>query len=337
MEGVDVMKGMDSYWAGKHVFVTGANGFLGSWMVKDLVDQAATVTCLILDVWPRSQLMLSGTAARVTQVRGDLGDYASLVRILNEYEIDTCLHLAAQAIVPTAARHPLSTFESNIRGTWNLLEAVRVTGEVRRVVVASSDKVYGDSPSLPYREEDPLQSLHPYDVSKICADLLAQSYARSYGLPIAIARCGNFYGPGDLNWSRIVPGTCRSLIQGERPVIRSDGTYLRDYLFIGDASAAYLCLAAALDRKEIHGQAFNFGTERPTRVLDLVAELLTLAGRPDLEPEILNIATDEIKAQYLCTDKAKRLLGWQSQVSLNEGLALTYAWYERFLKDKWQR
>ena len=321
-----------SFWTGRRVLVTGANGFLGSWVVRDLVDRGATVTCLIRDVLPHSLLVLSGTVNRVSQVQGDLADHQSLVRILNELEIDSCFHLAAQAIVGTASRHPLSTFESNIRGTWNLLEAVRAAGTLERVVVASSDKVYGESESLPYREEDQLQSLHPYDLSKVCADLLAQSYAKMYGLPIAIARCGNFYGPGDLNWSRIVPGTCRSLIEGARPVIRSDGSYLRDYLFTGDAASAYLALAEAADRPDVRGQAFNFGTETPTSVIDVVRQLIKISRRSGVEPEILNEAKDEIRAQVLSIDRARRQLQWKPETALADGLRTTYQWYENFLR-----
>lgn len=323
-----------NHWRDKRVFVTGASGFLGSWVAEDLVNQGAQVICLIRDVIPDSYLNLTGVARRVVQVSGSLEDHAGLVRIFNEHDVDTCFHFAAQPLVTVAARNPMSTFESNIRGTWNLLEAVRVVAPQCRVLVASSDKVYGDAPELPYREEFPLRGMGPYDVSKVCTDLLAQSYASMYGLNLAIARCGNFYGPGDLNWSRIVPGTCRSLIEGRPPDIRSDGTLVRDYLFIGDASRAYLRLAEHLSDGRVRGQAFNFGTEQPTSVLSVVEQLRGIAGTEHLRPRILNEAQSEIKSQYLSIDKARQLLGWESQVPLSEGLSISYRWYEAFLKDR---
>jgi CDP-glucose 4,6-dehydratase len=321
-------------WLDRRVFVTGASGFLGSWVAKALVDQGAEVVCLIREIVPESFLTLSGTTPRVLQVPGELEDYAGLVRVFNEHEIDTCFHLAAQPIVTVALRNPLSTFESNVRGTWNVLEAVRSVAPRCGIVIASSDKVYGDARALPYREDYPLNGLGPYDVSKVCTDLLAQSYAKTYGLRIAIARCGNFYGPGDLNWSRIVPGTSRALIEGRRPVIRSDGTHLRDYLFIGDAARAYLELALHLRDGAPSGEAFNFGTERPTSVRDVVERLTVISGRTDLDADIRNEARHEIQSQYLSIDKARRGLNWTSHVDLAEGLAVTYQWYGDLLRRR---
>jgi CDP-glucose 4,6-dehydratase len=333
MEGVGMTA--NGYWRDRRVFVTGATGFLGSWVAQELVEQGAHVVCLIRDIAPDSYLTLSGTTPRVAQVSGELEDYATLVRIVNEHEIDTCFHLAAQPLVTIALRHPLSTFESNIRGTWNLLEAVRVVAPTCAVVVASSDKVYGDAHALPYVEEFPLKGTGPYDVSKVCVDLLAQSYASTYGLRVAISRCGNFYGPGDLNWSRIVPGTIRALIEGRRPVIRSDGTLVRDYLYVGDAARAYLDLAVHLGKGQLQtGEAFNFGTERPTPVLAVVEQLTAIAGRPDLHPDIRNEAHHEIRSQYLSTDKSRRMLNWTSRVDLTEGLTTTYRWYESLLRNR---
>ena len=322
----------DGAWRNRRVLVTGCNGFLGSWVCAALVEAHAEVVGLIRDVLPDSQLVRSGTMARMTMASGALEDYPTLERLFNECEIDSCFHLAAQAIVGTASRLPRSTFESNIRGTWHVLEAARRYGRVQRLVIASSDKVYGTKPELPYREEDPLVGRHPYDASKVCADLLAQSYVHQYRLPIGIARCGNFYGPGDLNYSRIVPGTIRSLIWDEPPIIRSDGTYLRDYFYIEDAADAFLTLGAALDREDIRGQAFNFGTERPTSVLEVVEALVCLSGKSHLLPKILNEVADEIHEQYLSCQKAERLLGWRFTTKLPEGLAKAYAWYEQLLK-----
>ena len=325
---------MSDAWRERRVFVTGCNGFLGSWVTAALVDAGAQVVGLIRDEMPASLLNQAGTLARITVVSGELEDYALLERTFNEFEIDSCFHLAAQAIVGTAVRLPLSTFESNIRGTWNLLEAARRYGKVERLVVASSDKVYGTKERLPYVETDPLLGEHPYDVSKVCTDLLAQSYAHQYGLPIGIARSGNFYGPGDPHISRIVPGTIRSLVRNERPIIRSDGTYLRDYFYIEDAAEAFLTLGAALDREEIRGEAFNFGTETPTTVLEVVEQLIRLSGKPHLAPEILNQAGDEIRAQYLSCAKTRERLQWRAPTDLANGLSKAFRWYERFLTSR---
>lgn len=324
----------NGFWFGRTVFVTGANGFLGSWLSRALVSEGANVVCLMRDRIPHSFLNSTGTINAVTVLPGCLTDYPTLERAFNEFEVDTCFHLGAQAIVTTAERLPLSTFESNIRGTYNLLEAGRRYGRLRALIVTSSDKVYGDQERLPYSEEDPLLGINPYDVSKVCTDLLTQSYVRTYGLPAAVARCGNLYGPGDLNFSRIVPGTIRSLVLDVPPEIRSDGTYVRDYFYVGDATAALLTLAQELDRAEIRGQAFNFGTETPMTVLDIVKELTRLSGRLELKPVILGQAKAEIKAQYLSCAKARRLLGWRHEVDIRRGLAGTYQWYERFLRER---
>lgn len=319
-----------SYWKGRNVLVTGANGFLGSWVSKRLVEEGASVICFLRDTLPKSLLDLSGTVEKVVCVHGALEDYLSVERVLNEFEVDFCYHLAAQAIVGTAERFPLSTYDSNIRGTWNVLEGVRRNSRVKGLVIASSDKVYGSKEKLPYTEEDPLGGLNPYDVSKVCADLLAQSYFHTYGVPVGIARSGNFYGPGDLNFSRVVPETIRSLMRDENPVIRSDGTYLRDYFYVEDAAEAFLTLGANLSKDDVKGQAFNFGTEVPTQVIDVVRQIINLSGKKRLKPVILNQAANEIKAQYLSCRKAARLLGWRHTTGLKQGLAKSYAWYQEF-------
>ncbi len=326
-------KQFNGSWEGWKVFVTGCNGFLGSWVCRFLLESGAEVIGLIRDEMPHSMLNQSGDIGRIGVVRGCLEDYALMERAFNEFEIDACFHLAAQAIVGTASRLPFSTFESNLRGTYNVLEAARRYGKVRRLVVAASDKVYGTKEELPYTEEDALMGRHPYDVSKVCTDLLAQSYAHQYKLPIGIARSGNFYGPGDLNFSRIVPGTIRSLIRNENPIIRSDGTYVRDYFYIEDAAEAFIALGAALDRKQIQGEAFNFGTETPTTVREVVDQLIQISGKSGLPPDIRNEVTDEIHAQHLSCDKARRLLNWQSQTALGEGLRKAYRWYEKLLSQ----
>lgn len=318
----------DAFWKGRSVFVTGATGLLGSWLVRVLVGAGAGVTCLIRDTVPESLLITSDTIRRVNVVSGGLEDYFTILRAINEYEAETVFHLGAQTIVGTAARSVFSTFESNIQGTWNVLEACRACSKlVKRVVVASSDKAYGCHAQLPYTENAPLQGRFPYDVSKSCADLLSRSYFETYRLPVAIARCGNLYGGGDLNFSRIVPGTIRSVLLGERPVIRSDGKYVRDYFYVEDAVEAYLTLAGELERPELHGEAFNFGNETPFTVLEVVDRILEVLDAHALKPIILNEATHEIRAQYLDCAKARAQLAWQPQFSLDAGLGRTVDWY----------
>lgn len=315
-------------WTGKTVLVTGATGLLGSWMVDALLARGARVTCIIRDDVPESRLVTSGAIARVNVVHGAVEDYETCLRALNEYEIETVFHLAAQTIVGTAARSALSTFESNVRGTWTLLEACRELGTlVKRIVVASSDKAYGSHDRLPYREDAPLQGRFPYDVSKSCADLIAISYATTYRLPVAITRCGNLYGGGDWNTSRIVPGTIRSLLRGERPIVRSSGKLVRDYFYVEDAVLAYLGLAERMNGGALAGEAFNFGTGKPLSVLDMVAAIRKAMGREDLEPEIQGKDAGEIPAQYLDCTKAKDVLQWTSAFPLEDGLVRTIHWY----------
>lgn len=326
---------MGGYWKDRNVLVTGANGFLGSWVSKRLVEAGANVVSFVRDAIPKSFFNLSGTVDKVVIAHGALEDYLSIERVFNEFEVDFCFHLAAQAIVGTAERFPLSTYESNIRGTWNVLEAARRNSRVQGLVIASSDKVYGSKENLPYTEQDTLGGLNPYDVSKVCVDLLAQSYFHTYGIPLGIARSGNFYGPGDLNFSRLVPETIRSLLGNENPVIRSDGTYLRDYFYVEDAAEAFLTLGANLAEDGIKGQAFNFGTEKPTAVIDVVNQLIGLSGKDHLRPVILNQAAHEIKAQYLSCRKAQELLGWRHTTDLEKGLGKSYSWYQDFFsKDE---
>ncbi len=325
----DVVK---DFWKDRNVFVTGASGLLGSALTEALHARGANVVALLRDWTPASLLLGSGLVRRITLVHGELQDYEVMLRALNEYEIDTVFHLGAQTIVGTAARSALSTFESNIRGTWTLLEAARQCGgRVRRIVVASSDKAYGDQERLPYTEDTPLQGRFPYDVSKSCADLITFSYFHSYGLPVAVTRCGNLFGAGDLNFNRLVPGTIRSVLNRERPVIRSDGSYIRDYFYVRDAVAAYLLLAETLEDQDLAGQAFNFGTETPISVLALVRTILELMGESDLEPIVLNQASREILRQYLDCSKARALLGWAPEYTLEEGLRETIDWYAAHL------
>jgi CDP-glucose 4,6-dehydratase len=322
-------------WRGKRVFVTGGTGLLGSGLVDRLLELGAEVTCLVRDWVPASRLVTEGGLERVNVVHGELEDGPLLLRALNEYEIDSVFHLGAQTIVGTASRSTLSTFESNIKGTWLLLDACRELGRrIERVVVASSDKAYGEHETLPYTEDAPLQGRYPYDVSKSCADLISISYHRSFGLPVAITRCGNLYGAGDLNFNRLVPGTIRSALADERPVVRSDGTLVRDYFFVKDAVEAYLRLAARLPDPAFDGEAFNFGTETPMSVMELVALILRLMGKEHLEPDVLGQANNEIPAQYLDCAKARRLLGWKPAYTLEEGILETVGWYRDALARK---
>ena len=321
------------FWRNRPTLVTGATGLVGSWLVKRLMAQGAEVVCLVRDWVPQSEIVRSRDIERVKVVRGDVKAQAVMERALGEFEIDTVFHLAAQTIVGIATRNPVSTFESNIQGTWTVLEAARRSPAVKHIVVASSDKAYGDQADLPYFEDAPLQGQHPYDVSKSCSDLISQAYAKTYGLPVAITRCGNFYGGGDLNWSRIVPGTIRSLLAGERPVIRSDGSLIRDYFFVEDGAAAYMLLAEKLaENPDLRGHAFNFSNELQVNVLQLV-ESLTKAVGSELKPHVRDEVKNEIQHQYLSASKARKLLQWEPLFTLDQGLSLTVEWYRNFLQN----
>lgn len=319
-------------WSGARVLVTGATGIVGSWLCRELLARDANVVALVRDPDPQSELYRSGDVLRTSVVAGPLEDYATVERALNEHEVEVIFHLGAQTIVGTAQRSPIQTFKSNIEGSWNVLEAARRMGDgVRAVVVASSDKAYGDQPELPYHEDMPLLACHPYDVSKSCTDMLARTYAVSYGLPTVVARCGNIYGGGDLNWSRIVPGTVRSVLRGERPIVRSNGKYVRDYLYVRDAVSAYLSLADAVTGDaNVRGEAFNFSTESWVTVLEIV-EAIARQMQSDLEPEILDQAQGEILSQSLSAERARRELGWSASWELERGLDETIAWYRKYL------
>ncbi len=329
LEGMGLSQG---FWRDRPVLVTGATGLVGSWLTRNLTAAGAHVICLVRDWVPQSELVRSGAIESMTVVRGDICDRDLIERTLGEYEIDTVFHLAAQTIVGIANRNPLSTFESNIAGTWNVLESCRRSPAVKAVVLASSDKAYGDQDQLPYDESTPLEGRHPYDVSKSCADLIAQAYGKTYGLPVAITRCGNFYGGGDLNWNRIVPGTIRSVLRGERPVIRSDGHYVRDYFYVEDGAAAYMLLAEKLiGDASLRGLGFNFSNEIQITVLDLVERVLAQMGS-SLKPDIRNEASNEIRHQYLSALRARERLDWAPLFTLDDGLARTIDWYRNYLK-----
>jgi CDP-glucose 4,6-dehydratase len=324
---------MKSFWLDRPVLVTGATGLVGSWLVKRLLDSKSSVVTLVRDWVFDSELVRSGLIHHTRVVRGDICDQDLMERTLGEYEIDTVFHLAAQTIVPIANRNPVSTFESNIRGTWSILEACRRSPCVKQIVFASSDKAYGQQAELPYQEQTPLAGMHPYDVSKSCADLIAQAYAKTYALPVSITRCGNFYGGGDLNWNRIVPGTIRSVIRDQRPVIRSDGQSIRDYFYVEDGASAYMLLSEKLaENRNLIGQAFNFSNESEISTLDITHKILKCMGS-NLEPDIRNQATSEIPKQCLNAQKARTLLDWKPVFALDGGLEKTVSWYQRFFEE----
>ncbi len=325
---------MTAFWKNRNAFVTGATGFIGAHVTRLLVEQGARVVCLQRDAVRANALDLFDLRRRVTVIQGDLEDYALLERSLNEYEIEAVFHLAAQAIVGAANRSPLSTFETNIRGSYFLLEACRVSQTVKRVVVASSDKAYGSHDDLPYQEDYPLLGLFPYDASKVCTDVLARSYAHSYGLPVAVTRFANIYGPGDMNLSRIIPGAILAVLRAEAPIIRSDGTPLREFVYVDDVARGYLTLAEQIETAR--GEAFNFGAGEPVQMLALVNRIISLAGQAGrLAPNVLlnQKIEHEIDAQYLSAEKAETRLGWRAEIGLEEGLLRTLDWYRQHLTE----
>ena len=327
------MVSTSTFWRDRPVLVTGATGLLGGWLVRRLIAERALVVALVRDWVPQSDLLSGPMVSAVAMVRGDVRDQQVLERILGEYEVDTIFHLAAQTIVGVANRSPAETLDTNIRGTWAVLEAARRSPLVRSIVTASSDKAYGDHDVLPYDETAALRGEHPYDASKSCADIIARMYARTYGLPVAITRCGNFYGGGDLNWNRIVPGTIRAVLRGEPPVIRSDGSLIRDYFYVEDGAAAYMRLAEALsDDASLRGEAFNFSNEIQVDVLELTRQILTRMDSA-LVPDVRSEATHEIRHQWLSAAKARRLLDWAPAFTLDAGLDRTIAWYTNYFAD----
>ena len=323
---------MSGNWSDRRVLVTGATGIVGSWLCRDLLDRGASVTALVRDDDPQSDFFRTQTAGGCSIVRGDLARFEDCARAINHSESDTVFHLGAQTLVGAALRDPLETFESNVRGTYNVLEAARrFEGLVSAVVVASSDKAYGDAGGMPYEETMPLQGRHPYDVSKSCGDLIATTYAHTYGVPVAITRCGNIYGGGDLNWSRIVPGTIRSILRGERPVLRSNGRFVRDYIYVCDVVSAYVRTAERLSDPAVHGEAFNFSNGSRTTALQMVERIGALMGvEPD--PVILGDARFEIPEQTLTAAKARERLGWRAEWSLDAGLPETIGWYRQYFE-----
>ncbi|MBI4173924.1 MAG: GDP-mannose 4,6-dehydratase [Candidatus Aenigmarchaeota archaeon] len=326
---------MPNFWRDRNVLVTGANGFVGSMLAASLAGQQANVVAAVRDIRPKSTLAYMGVEKKLHGIaKGDLADFSFVARVMDEYEISHCFHVAAQPIVGIANHSPLQTFETNIKGTWNVLEACRNCKTFAGLVVASSDKAYGSNPNLPYQEDYPLNATNPYDVSKACTEAVSKAYFSTYGLPLAITRCSNIYGPGDLNFSRIVPGTVKTLIFGEQPIVRSDGTPVRDFIYIDDTVSAYLALAENLQRKDVNGQALNFGGGGPIRIIDAVEKIIKLSGKK-LKPKVVGTGKlkGEIDAQYLSNEKASKLLGWAPKTKLEDGLLKAYGWYETYFRD----
>ena len=322
-----------NFWIDKNVLVTGCLGFIPSWLTMELVKRGAKVVGLTNDYDTYSLLKIEGYEKKICLVYSSVTDYLSLERIFNQYEIQFCFHLAAQTTEGVCTRIPLTTFETNIRGTWNVLEAARNCKTLEAIIIASSDKAYGEQKELPYTEDQVLLGRYPYDVSKVCAEFLTQCYFHTYGLPVAITRCANVYGGGDFHWSRIIPGTIRSILRNEAPVIRSDGTPIRDYLYAEDAVSAYLKLAETVSQNKMKGKAFNFSSENPISVLDLVNLIIKLSDKTHLKPQILGKGKPEkeIDKQVLSSEKARKLLNWKAKYSLKEGLKKTIEWYKKCL------
>jgi CDP-glucose 4,6-dehydratase len=316
-----------SYWKGKKVFVTGATGLMGSWLVKALMREGAEIVALVRDRVPKSMLVREGLIDQITTVSGDLESLPILERAIAEYNPHTIFHLAAQPLVQVAKRDPVGTLRANVMGTWNVMEACRLTGRAH-VVVASSDKAYGATDNLPYRETHPLQGRYPYDVSKSCTDLIAQMYAATYGVKTAIARCGNLFGGGDLNFDRTIPGVIKATLAGQPFVIRSDGRFVRDFLYVKDAAESYLILGQRLSEdKSISGEAFNFSLGERLTVVEIVQMALRIMGRSDLQPVIQNIVTTEVREQYLDASKARERLWWRPKYGMEEAIRETVDWY----------
>lgn len=324
----------EKYWRGKKVFISGCNGFLGSWLSKALVDCGAEVTGLIKEEIPDSLLVSSGYINKMNIVHGSIESYRLMHKTLQEYHIDTYFHLAAKSTLGRAYRNPLSAFRANILGGCNVLEACRKSPDVKRVVIVSSDKAYGSHKILPYKETFKLKGIHPYGASKSCLDILSEMYFYSYGLPVGISRCANIYGPGDLNFSRIIPDVMKALILNKNPIIRSDGKFIRDYIFIEDAVESFLILARSLDREDIKGEVFNFSNQKPIKVLDLVHKIMNISGKTRLKPVILSSAEHEIRRQYLDCEKARKVLKWRPRHDFDKSLKRTYTWYKNYFKEK---
>lgn len=321
------------FWKDKRVLITGYEGFLGSNLTKKLITTEAKVTGIDIKFQRGNTALAKTDYNRIIPIKGDIVNYNLVNKIIKKYKIEAIFHLAAEALVGKCFKNPLKAFSNNIRGTWNVLEAARKSDTVKAIIVASSDKAYGSHKKLPYKENASLQGKHPYDVSKSCADLIAYTYFHTYGLPVAITRCGNVYGPGDYNFSRIVPDAIRCALLGKTLLIRSDGRFTRDYIFVEDIVEGYILLAEKLNNLRLSGEAFNLSDENPLTVIGLVKEIRRLTNKK-LKYRILNQAKYEIKHQYLSSLKARKFLGWKPAYTLEKGLKKTILWYKNSFKHK---
>jgi len=325
------MKG--NFWKNKKVLVTGYDGFLGAHLTKKLLEFEAKIVGIDI-AKKKTYPILKNLQKKVETIKGDVAHLTLVNKIIEKYRPEIIFHLAAQAIVGEAVNIPIRTFKSNIEGTWNILEACKRKKFIEGVVVASSDKAYGEHKLLPYKEETPLRGIYPYDVSKSCADLLANTYFKTYSIPVCVTRCGNIFGPGDLHFSRIIPDAMRSIIKNKRFVIRSDGRFTRDYIYVEDVVRGYILLAEKMKKFKLSGQSFNFSNERPLTVLELFKKITEVSGRYNLKPRVLNRVKYEIKHQYLSSKKARKMLGWKPECVLEEGLIKTLQWYRDYFNSK---
>jgi len=323
---------MINFWKDKNVFITGGAGFIGTWIIKELVDKGAEVYCLVKEMPKESNFTGLGLDKKVSLIYGDILDINSLKLFFEKYNIDSVFHLAAQPLVQLALKFPLETIETNVMGTLNVLEACRLNPRIKRILIASTDKAYGSSEKLPYDETFPLRGEYPYDVSKSCVDLISHAYGKTYNMPVAITRCSNVYGGGDLNFDRIVPETIKHILFNENISIRSSGKFKREFFYVKDAAHAYVVLAEKIEELGLKGEAFNFGTDKPVVILDLVKNIIDISERKDVKIDILDIAKAEIKDQYLSSEKARKILKWEPKYNLEEGLKETFNWYKEYFK-----
>lgn len=321
-----------NFWHNKRVLITGHEGFLGSNLARRLCASGAKIFGVDL-VKERPVSVLNGWRGKFVALQGDIADFSFVRKTVNKHRPNVIFHLAAETIVGEAKKAPLATFKSNIEGTWNIMEACRDKKFIQAVIAASSDKAYGTSRNLPYKEDSTLEGRHPYDASKTCADIIARAYYFSYNLPVCVARCGNIYGPGDFHFSRLIPDAVRSLLEGRELVIRSDGKYIRDYIYVDDAVEGYLLLAERARKQKLWGEAFNFGNQRPLSVLEAIEALQDVYGSRFKKLRFLNKAGDEIREQFLSCGKARRILGWHPRYSLAEGLKATFVWYRNNMRS----
>ena len=318
----------------RNILITGYEGFLGSHLTKTLLGYGANVFGLDILTHRKQTILTDGDFAKIKITKGSVENFSLVLKIIKENKIEFIFHLAAKSLVSDCLQKPIRAFSTNIKGTWNILEASRNSNTIKEIIIASSDKAYGSCCELPYKENTPLSGNHPYDVSKSCTDLIAQSYFHTYKLPVCVTRCGNFFGGGDLHFNRIVPGTIKSILKNERPVVRSNGLLIRDYIYVKDVVEAYLSLAEKMDDEKIVGQAFNFSTDKPFSVLEIIEEISKVTKNSRLKPVILNNATNEIPNQHLSSEKARTLLNWEPKYGVRGGLEETYLWYRKFFEEQ---